>query len=188
MALTQRLQNVQSLPRSPDVPVRKRCRRQHQRTSNVSLNKSPANRQHGKKAKHADEPFAPRLDPPIWDNWLQAHDLGFLQTVQPAGPSLTSMFNQFVELGRIVHDMLSKTFAPRKMKDPLARRWNEVSLSKLNARLVAWHEALPGEMRWKRWSTNKDVLQPSVACLQYVNPPPTGSLLMEASSMTLWRP
>ncbi|KDN70456.1 putative fungal specific transcription factor domain-containing protein [Colletotrichum sublineola] len=105
------------------------------------------------------------LDPPIWDNWLQAHDLGFLQTVQPAGPSLTSMFNQFVELGRIVHDMLSKTFAPRKMKDPLARRWNEVSLSKLNARLVACHEALPGEMRWKRWSTNKDVLQPSVACL-----------------------
>ncbi|KAK1961206.1 hypothetical protein LY78DRAFT_673452 [Colletotrichum sublineola] len=52
-----------------------------------------------------------------------------------------------------------------KMKDPLARRWNEVSLSKLNARLVACHEALPGEMRWKRWSTNKDVLQPSVACL-----------------------
>ncbi|EFQ25642.1 fungal specific transcription factor domain-containing protein [Colletotrichum graminicola M1.001] len=105
------------------------------------------------------------LDPPIWDNWLQAHGLGFLQTGQPGGPRLTPWFNQMLELGRIVHDMLSKTFAPKKMKDPSARRWNELSLSKLNARLVAWHEALPSEMRWKKWTTNKDVLQPHVACL-----------------------
>ncbi|WDK11021.1 fungal specific transcription factor domain-containing protein [Colletotrichum graminicola] len=96
---------------------------------------------------------------------LLAHGLGFLQTGQPGGPRLTPWFNQMLELGRIVHDMLSKTFAPKKMKDPSARRWNELSLSKLNARLVAWHEALPSEMRWKKWTTNKDVLQPHVACL-----------------------
>ncbi|GKT91541.1 transcription factor [Colletotrichum tofieldiae] len=51
------------------------------------------------------------------------------------------------------------------MKDPKARRWNEVSLNKLNARLVAWHEALPADMRWKNWTTNKDVLQPNSAIL-----------------------
>ncbi|KAJ0318095.1 hypothetical protein COL5a_010843 [Colletotrichum fioriniae] len=64
-----------------------------------------------------------------------------------------------------VHDMLSQTFAPKKMKDPAARRWNEVSLNKLNARLVAWHEALPTNMRWKKWFTNKDILQPNVSIL-----------------------
>ncbi|GJC84893.1 hypothetical protein ColLi_07731 [Colletotrichum liriopes] len=53
------------------------------------------------------------------------------------------------------------------MKDPKARRWNEVSLNKLNARLVAWHEALPADMRWKNWTTNKDVLQPNSAILQH---------------------
>ncbi|KZL84084.1 transcription factor, partial [Colletotrichum incanum] len=105
------------------------------------------------------------LDPPVWENWLCAHNLGFLKTTGPAGPKLTLLFNQQVELARIVHDMLSQTFAPKKMKDPTARRWNEVSLNKLNARLLAWHEALPTDMRWKNWITNKDVLQPNLAIL-----------------------
>ncbi|KAK1454993.1 fungal specific transcription factor domain-containing protein [Colletotrichum melonis] len=104
-------------------------------------------------------------DPPIWENWLFSHDLGFLKTMRPAGPKLTLLFNQQIELARIVHDMLSQTFAPKKMKDPAARRWNEVSLNKLNARLVAWHEALPTNMRWKKWFTNKDILQPNVSIL-----------------------
>ncbi|KAK1448045.1 fungal specific transcription factor domain-containing protein [Colletotrichum cuscutae] len=104
-------------------------------------------------------------DPPIWENWLFSHDLGFLKTMRPAGPKLTLLFNQQIELARIVHDMLSQTFVPKKMKDPAARRWNEVSLNKLNARLVAWHEALPTNMRWKKWFTNKDILQPNVSIL-----------------------
>ncbi|KAL2878695.1 hypothetical protein SGCOL_005919 [Colletotrichum sp. CLE4] len=106
-----------------------------------------------------------RHDPPIWENWLFSHDLDFLKTMRPAGPKLTLLFNQQIELARIVHDMLSQTFAPKKMKDPAARRWNEVSLNKLNARLVAWHEALPTNMRWKKWFTNKDILQPNVSIL-----------------------
>ncbi|KAF9869953.1 transcription factor [Colletotrichum karsti] len=105
-------------------------------------------------------------DPPVWENWLFSHDLGFLKTVRPAGPKLTLLFNQQIELARIIHDMLSTTFAPKKKNDSHARRWTEVSLNKLNARLVAWHEALPTNMRWKKWFTNKDNLQPNVAILQ----------------------
>ncbi|KAF3802847.1 putative transcriptional regulatory protein [Colletotrichum gloeosporioides] len=104
-------------------------------------------------------------DPPVWENWLFSHDLGFLKTVRPAGPKLTLLFNQQIELARIIHDMLSTTFAPRKKTDAHARRWTEVSLNKLNARLVAWHEALPTNMRWKKWFTNKDNLQVNVAIL-----------------------
>ncbi|KAK2774479.1 transcription factor [Colletotrichum kahawae] len=104
-------------------------------------------------------------DPPVWETWLFSHDLGFLKTVRPAGPKLTLLFNQQIELARIIHDMLSTTFAPRKKTDAHARRWTEVSLNKLNARLVAWHEALPTNMRWKKWFTNKDNLQVNVAIL-----------------------
>ncbi|KAF4422836.1 putative transcriptional regulatory protein [Colletotrichum fructicola] len=104
-------------------------------------------------------------DPPVWENWLFSHDLGFLKTVRPAGPKLTLLFNQQIELARIIHDMLSTTFAPRKKTDAHARRWTEVSLNKLNARLVAWHEALPTNMRWKKWFTKKDNLQVNVAIL-----------------------
>ncbi|KAF6818769.1 transcription factor [Colletotrichum sojae] len=106
-------------------------------------------------------------EPPIWDNWLSAHDLSSLKTMRPDGdgPGLTPVFNQEIELARIIHDMLSTTFAPKKQKDAKARRWTEISLNKLNARLVAWHEALPADMRWKKWWTNKDVLQPNVAIL-----------------------
>ncbi|KAK1848628.1 transcription factor [Colletotrichum chrysophilum] len=104
-------------------------------------------------------------EPPVWENWLFSHDLGFLKTVRPAGPKLTLLFNQQIELARIIHDMLSTTFAPRKKTDAHARRWTEVSLNKLNARLVAWHEALPTNMRWKKWFTNKNNLQVNVAIL-----------------------
>ncbi|KAL0935437.1 transcription factor [Colletotrichum truncatum] len=104
-------------------------------------------------------------DPPIWEDWLQSHDLEFLKPLRPAGPKLTLVFNQQIELARIIHDMLSTTFAPKKKNDVHSRKWTEVSLNKLNARLVAWHEALPADMRWKKWFTNKDVLHPSVALL-----------------------
>ncbi|TDZ41424.1 putative transcriptional regulatory protein [Colletotrichum trifolii] len=107
----------------------------------------------------------PPQDSPIWENWLATHNLERLKDVDANGPSLTLLFNQQIELGRIVDDMLSTTFAPRKRTDAHARKWTEVSLNKLNARLVAWHEALPSNMRWKKWFTNKDVLEPGVAIL-----------------------
>ncbi|KAJ0124344.1 transcriptional regulatory protein [Diaporthe amygdali] len=104
-------------------------------------------------------------DPSIWENWLLSHDLGFLETARPAGPSLSSLFHQQVELGRIIHDILSTTFAPRRKEGSKTRRWTKISLNKLNARLVAWHEALPNEMRWKKWLTAKDNLLPDVTVL-----------------------
>ncbi|KAI1380513.1 hypothetical protein F4677DRAFT_261754 [Hypoxylon crocopeplum] len=104
-------------------------------------------------------------DPPIWDNWLEIHDMSFLKTVRPAGPKLALLFNQQVELGRIIHDMLSNVFAPKRKSALKSKRWTTAALQQLNARLLAWHEALPSDMRWKKWFTNKDRLQPNVAVL-----------------------
>lgn len=56
---------------------------------------------------------------------------------------------------------------PKRNEKSKARRWTNVLLNKLNARLVAWHEALPSEMRWKKWLTAKDNLLPDTAMLQY---------------------
>lgn len=106
-------------------------------------------------------------DPQIWEDWLRTHDLGFLGTDRAAAPNHTSLLHQQVELGRIIHDILSTTFVPKRNEQSKTRRWTNVLLNKLNARLVAWHEALPSEMRWKKWLTAKDNLLPDTAMLQY---------------------
>ncbi|KAK7710258.1 hypothetical protein SLS64_005842 [Diaporthe eres] len=73
--------------------------------------------------------------------------------------------SQQVELGRIIHDILGTTFVPKRNEKSKARRWTNVLLNKLNARLVAWHEALPNDMRWKKWLTAKDNLLPDICML-----------------------
>lgn len=103
----------------------------------------------------------------MWEEWLLTHDLGFLGEDRAAAPNHTSLLHQQVELGRIIHDILSTTFAPKRGEQSKARRWTNVLLNKLNARLLAWHEALPSEMRWKKWLTAKDNLLPEIAMLQY---------------------
>lgn len=105
-----------------------------------------------------------------WEDWLLSHDLGFLETNRTAGPNVTSLLHQQVELGRIIHDILATTFVPKRNEKSKARRWTNVLLNKLNARLVAWHEALPNDMRWKKWLTAKDNLLPEICMLQYDKP------------------
>lgn len=129
-------------------------------------------------------------DPHAWEEWLHSHNLGFLDTDRTAGPNLTSLLHQQVELGRIIHDILATTFVPKRNDQSKARRWTNVLLNKLNARLVAWHEALPNEMRWKKWLTAKDNLLPDICMLQYGKPrvrprsPMLTSCLREALCIT----
>lgn len=111
-----------------------------------------------------------RDDTHTWEDWLASHDLSFLEAGQTAGPDPTSLLHQQVELGRIIHDILATTFVPKRNEQSKARRWTNVLLNKLNARLVAWHEALPNEMRWKKWLTAKDNLLPDICMLQYDQP------------------
>lgn len=111
-----------------------------------------------------------RDDSHTWEDWLMSHDLGFLETDRTAGPNLASLLHQQVELGRIIHDILATTFVPKRNEKSKARRWTNVLLNKLNARLVAWHEALPSDMRWKKWLTAKDNLLPEICMLQYDKP------------------
>lgn len=111
-----------------------------------------------------------RDEPHIWNEWLHSHDLGFLETGITAGPSPTSLLHQQVELGRIIHDILGTTFVPKRNEQSKTRRWTNVLLNKLNGRLVAWHEGLPNDMRWKKWLTAKDNLLPDICMLQYDKP------------------
>ncbi|KAG8164038.1 hypothetical protein KVR01_005956 [Diaporthe batatas] len=107
----------------------------------------------------------PPDDPHIWEDWLLSHDLGFLVEDRTAAPNHTSLLHQQVELGRIIHDILSTTFVPKRNEQSKARRWTNVLLNQLNARLLAWHETLPSDMRWKKWVTAKENLLPDIAML-----------------------
>ncbi|KAI1416412.1 hypothetical protein F5Y13DRAFT_153883 [Hypoxylon sp. FL1857] len=62
--------------------------------------------------------------------------------------------------------MLANVFAPKCKDAASSRRWTTTALQQLNARLLSWHEALPADMRWKKWFTNKDRLQTNVTVLQ----------------------
>ncbi|KAK6956886.1 hypothetical protein Daesc_002168 [Daldinia eschscholtzii] len=61
--------------------------------------------------------------------------------------------------------MLSNVFSPKVKGATKSKRWTTSVLQQLNARLISWHEALPMDMRWKKWFTNRDRLQPNVTVL-----------------------
>ena len=60
------------------------------------------------------------------------------------------------ELGTIIKDIQSAV---------QSNDWAETSYTKLNARLCTWHESLPSELRWSRWSSNLEELDPGLATL-----------------------
>jgi hypothetical protein len=103
---------------------------------------------------------------PVWETWLDQHDLSCFKDMTGA-PNSLSVLKRQIDLGRIIEDMLSQTLPPKKMAPGGSKRWAEISLNRLNARLCSWHNALPGDMRWDRWGSSFDVVHPSIASLQY---------------------
>jgi hypothetical protein len=103
---------------------------------------------------------------PVWETWLDQHDLSSFKDMTGA-PNSLSVLKRQIDLGRIIEDMLSQTLPPKKMTPGGSKRWAEISLNRLNARLCSWHNALPGDMRWDRWGSSFDVVHPSIASLQY---------------------
>jgi len=111
------------------------------------------------------EAVKPVPKPPIWDAWLDQQSLGFLKDEQ-ASPDSTSILNKQIELGRIIEELLSQTFAPNRRAHRRSGSWMENSVNKLNAKFLSWQDSLPGEMRWDRWGSSCDAVHSSVASLQ----------------------
>jgi hypothetical protein len=78
----------------------------------------------------------------------------------------TLLLQKQAQLGKVIEEIQCQShFSPRK---PLCQSasWMGVVYSKLNARLLGWYDSLPGELRWSRWSSNLDTLEPDLATLQ----------------------
>lgn len=103
----------------------------------------------------------------MWSDWLHTHQINFLKPVASDAEE-TLLFNEQVKIARVIHDTLSSVFAPPQRKcDLKSDTWTLALLQQLNVGLISWYEGLPSEMRWKKWFTNKDNLNPGLAILQY---------------------
>ncbi|KAK5458234.1 hypothetical protein LTS15_004314 [Exophiala xenobiotica] len=86
----------------------------------------------------------------------------------PHGDSIaacTLLLQKQAQLGKVIEEIQCQShFSTRK---PLCQSasWIEAVYSKLNARLLGWYDSLPGELRWSRWSSNLDTLEPDLATL-----------------------
>lgn len=72
------------------------------------------------------------------------------------------------ELGRIITEAQSQIHLGGRSCAHSSGHWAQALYSKLNARLWSWHDSLPGEMRWNKWSPNTEDVDPALANLQYV--------------------
>jgi hypothetical protein len=70
--------------------------------------------------------------------------------------------NKQIQLGYIIENVLSTTSTSASG----SKRWMEISLNDLNAKLWSWHDSLSSDQRWDRWGSRFDAVHPSVAALQ----------------------
>ena len=101
----------------------------------------------------------------LFSKWCVEQGLEYLRDPIPVIPKLTLVFNQQVELSRIIHDFLGQVFTPSKDKSQ-GKRWTELSLSETNTKLARWRENLPSDMMFKKSDISADMLQPNVYSLQ----------------------
>jgi len=72
------------------------------------------------------------------------------------------------ELSNIIADMQRQILSTRRKVLHRPDHWYDALYNKLNAQLWRWHDSLPGELRWNRWSSNLEMVDPSLSPLQYV--------------------
>jgi hypothetical protein len=73
------------------------------------------------------------------------------------------------ELSNIINDVQTSILSSKRRILQRPDHWVVAVYNKLNAELWSWHDSLPGEMRWNKWSSNLEVVDPSLASLQYVS-------------------
>ncbi|KAL3428519.1 transcription factor [Phlyctema vagabunda] len=74
-------------------------------------------------------------------------------------PAPFSVIEKQYELARIIDDLMASTRCKR------AEHPSWQSVERLNVRLCAWHESLPTQLRWNRWTSSLDDIDLGVAGL-----------------------
>ena len=103
----------------------------------------------------------------IWYSWLQEHGLSHLQDSEPSFDSSLLGFKG-VELHEIINGLGFQRDLPKSCETAQyqSQHWVDVTVNELNAKLLRWHSTLPGELRWNRWGSSSEVVNPRVAALQ----------------------
>jgi len=87
----------------------------------------------------------------------------------PVTPKYALVFNQQVELCRIIQELLS-SLAYSQGQIFGENQWTAPLMKEMNTRLEKWHESLPSNMIWDNSATYADKVQPNVYSLKYVFP------------------
>ncbi|KAI1623221.1 fungal-specific transcription factor domain-containing protein [Exophiala viscosa] len=123
---------------------------------------------------------------PYTSSWLN-------QTSSVAG-GLPEMDQSFVstvllvkqaELSNIIADMQRQILSTRRRLLYRPDHWYDALYNKLNARLWRWHDSLPGELRWNRWSSNLEMVDPSLSPLHMLFQ--TTRLILNKSILTRYK-
>ncbi|KAL6242762.1 hypothetical protein RBB50_010408 [Rhinocladiella similis] len=67
------------------------------------------------------------------------------------------------QLATIVGDFQNHTYFSRRRPPRRSEAVNGSVHNKLNARLLGWYNSLPSELRWSRWTSNIEILDPGLA-------------------------
>lgn len=102
--------------------------------------------------------------------WLEQNGLSEFHASETSVNPI-SVSRQQAELCNIINDMLLPSQSAWRGSTPLVsvHRWTDVVISELNARLCGWHNNLPSDLRWNRWGSCFDTIDPSIAALQYAH-------------------
>jgi hypothetical protein len=68
-----------------------------------------------------------------------------------------------LELFKLTQDILDLTSGSPNISSTAG-----LSLTQLNSRLCGWHEDLPVELRWNKWGSSFEIIDPKVASMQLV--------------------
>ncbi|KIW91502.1 uncharacterized protein Z519_07468 [Cladophialophora bantiana CBS 173.52] len=94
-------------------------------------------------------------------NWSNSNDAEILEHRQMA----SMLIPNTAGLARIIEDIQAEVFNSDHISRHAAGCGVDALYHKFNARLWNWHDSLPGEMRWNRWSSKEEDADPSLALL-----------------------
>lgn len=101
----------------------------------------------------------------LWDSWLDKQGLNHLRCLN-VSLSSSLIFQKYMELTKIIQDVVSPASSPVQSTRLTSTHWKEVALNALTARFWNWHDSLPGALRWNRWGSNLDEVEVNLAAMQ----------------------
>ncbi|KIX10471.1 uncharacterized protein Z518_01554 [Rhinocladiella mackenziei CBS 650.93] len=100
----------------------------------------------------------------LWERWVSQQSANNLEDLD-VSPVSTLLLTKQAELGSIIKEIQLRVHSANRKSHRGSEFWLEALYNKMNARLWSWHNSLPGEMRWSRWGSNLEEVNPSIATL-----------------------